>query len=106
MDLEKVRHYCLSKAGTTEGFPFGENTLVFKAGGKMFCLAILSQPVKLNLKCDPEIAAELREKYSSVLPGYHMNKIHWNTILLDGSIPDSELLRWIDHSYDLITGKH
>jgi predicted DNA-binding protein (MmcQ/YjbR family) len=105
MDLEKIRKYCLKKAGVTEGFPFGEEMLVFKAGGKMFCLAALSHPATLNLKCDPEKAVQLREKYDSVAPGYHMNKTHWNTVTLDGSIPDSEVLSWIDDSYNLILAK-
>jgi predicted DNA-binding protein (MmcQ/YjbR family) len=102
MDIEKVRKSCLKKKGVTEGFPFGDDTLVFKVMNKMFCLLNLVPPCSLNLKCDPETAVELREKYSSVTPGYHMNKIHWNTVLLDSSIPDKEILSWIDNSYELI----
>ncbi|MCX6169207.1 MAG: MmcQ/YjbR family DNA-binding protein [Ignavibacteriales bacterium] len=102
MDIEKVRNYCIKKKMTSEGFPFGEEVLVFKVMNKMFCLANLTPPYTINLKCDPEYAVELREKYSAVTAGYHMNKIHWNTIFLDGSIPDKEILSWIDHSYELI----
>ncbi|MEW5844350.1 MAG: MmcQ/YjbR family DNA-binding protein [Bacteroidota bacterium] len=102
MDIEKVRKHCLKKSAVTEGFPFNEDTLVFKVQGKMFCLAILNSPFSINLKCDPEFAIELRERYNSVTPGYHMNKTHWNTIMLDGSIADKEILSWIDHSYDLV----
>ncbi|MBA4406234.1 MmcQ-like protein [bacterium] len=102
MDIEKVRKYCLKKKKTTEGFPFGEDVLVFKVMNKMFCLANLTPPLTINIKCDPELAVELREKYDSVTPGYHMNKTHWNTISLDGSVQDREILKWIDHSYELI----
>jgi predicted DNA-binding protein (MmcQ/YjbR family) len=102
MDIEKVRKYCLKLKGTMESFPFGEDALVFKVANKMFCLAILNHPPKINLKCEPELAVELREKYDAVTPGYHMNKTHWNTISLDGSVPDKEILGWIYHSYDLI----
>jgi predicted DNA-binding protein (MmcQ/YjbR family) len=70
--------------------------------GKMFLLASLSYPISINIKCEPEKAIELRERYSSVTPGYHMNKTHWNTVLLDGSIPDKDILSWIDESYDLV----
>jgi predicted DNA-binding protein (MmcQ/YjbR family) len=102
MNIEKVRLYCLKKEFVTESFPFNEVTLVFKVMNKIFCLAILTPPHLINLKCDPELAVELREKYEAVSPGYHMNKTHWNTIMLDGSIPDKLIKSWIDHSYDLI----
>ena len=102
MDIEKVRNYCLKKKKTTEGFPFGEEVLVFKVMNKMFCLVNLDHPYTINLKCNPEYAVELREKYSAVTPGYHMNKTHWNTITLDGSIPDKEILCWIDNSYEIV----
>ena len=103
MNSETLRDYCITKVGVTESFPFGGDTLVFKVGGKMFALlATDSQPVTINLKCDPERALELREEYDAVKPGYHMNKTHWNTITLDGSIRNSEVQEWIDHSYDLI----
>ena len=106
MNIETIREYCISKKGATEGLPFGEDTLVFKAGKKIFALANLDGDLSINLKCDPALAIELRERYSSVIPGYHMNKKHWNTIYLDGTIPDKEVFSWIDHSYELITGKH
>ncbi len=102
MDIEKVRKYCLKKSYVTEGFPFGGNVLVFKVKNKMFCLMDLNPPNYVNLKCDPELAVELREKYSAVTPGYHMNKIHWNSVVFDGTIPDKEILKWIDQSYELI----
>jgi predicted DNA-binding protein (MmcQ/YjbR family) len=102
MDIEKIRDHCMAKPGVTEGFPFGEDTLVFKIKGKIFALANLSGELSLNLKCDPALALELRERYSSVIPGYHMNKKHWNTIAIDGTVPDKELLSWIDHSYNLV----
>jgi predicted DNA-binding protein (MmcQ/YjbR family) len=106
MNVETIREYCISKKGATEGFPFGEDTLVFKAGGKIFALVSLDDDLSINLKCDPAFALELRERHSSVTPGYHMNKKHWNTVLLDGTVPDKEVFSWIDHSFDLITGKH
>jgi predicted DNA-binding protein (MmcQ/YjbR family) len=105
MNIELLRDYCLSKPGVTESFPFGEETLVFKVYGKIFALANLEGDPTLNLKCDPSLALDLRERFASVLPGYHMNKKHWNTILLDGSIPDREVFSWIDHSYELVSGK-
>jgi predicted DNA-binding protein (MmcQ/YjbR family) len=104
MNLEEVRTHCLKKKGKiTEGFPFGEGALVFKVHGKMFLLAALdAHPVTLNLKCDPELAIELRERYEGVTPGYHMNKKFWNTVKMDGSIPRQELCRMIDHSYEMV----
>lgn len=103
MDLEQARLYCLSKIGTEEGFPFGPETLVFKVAGKIFALMGLeSENPGMNLKCDPHLAIELRERYSDVKPGYHMNKNHWNTVMLEGSISDSELKKMIDHSYQLV----
>jgi predicted DNA-binding protein (MmcQ/YjbR family) len=102
MNVEIIREYCISKRGASESFPFGEDTLVFKAGGKIFALLNLNGDLSINLKCDPAYAIELRERHSSVTPGYHMNKKHWNTILLDGSVPDSELFSWIDRSYNLV----
>ena len=106
MNIETIREFCISKKGATEGFPFGEDTLVFKADGKIFALVNLDGELSINLKCDPEVALELRERYASVTPGYHMNKKHWNTINLDGTVPDKEVFSWIDHSYDLIIRKH
>jgi predicted DNA-binding protein (MmcQ/YjbR family) len=107
MNVESLREYCLRKAKVTESLPFGDDTLVFKAGGKIFALVNLEGDLSINLKCDPIYAIELRERYRAVTPGYHMNKTHWNTIYIDGSIPDHEIFKWIDHSYDLvISGKH
>ena len=105
MNIETIREFCIAKKGASEGFPFGEDTLVFKAGEKIFALVNLDGDLSINLKCDPVFAIELRERHSSVTPGYHMNKKHWNTIYLDGTIPDKEVFSWIDHSYELITGK-
>jgi predicted DNA-binding protein (MmcQ/YjbR family) len=105
MDIETLREYCISKKGVTESFPFGEDTLVFKVTRKIFALVNLDGDLSINIKCDPLLAIELRERYSSVTPGYHMNKKHWNTVLLDGSVPDKEVLLWIDHSYGLVAGK-
>lgn len=102
MDIEKLREYCLSKKRVDETFPFGEDTLVFKVCGKMFALTSLSEPDRVSLKCEPEIALELRERYPAVKPGYHMSKKHWNTILFDGSIPEQLILDWIDHSYERV----
>jgi predicted DNA-binding protein (MmcQ/YjbR family) len=102
MNIEIIRDYCISKKGVTESLPFGDDTLVFKRAGKIFVLANLDGDLSINLKCDPAFALELREKYASVIPGYHMNKKHWNTVLVDGSIPDKEILEWIDQSYDLV----
>ncbi len=105
MDIVTLREYCISKKGSTETFPFGDDTLVFKAKDKIFALVNLDGDLSINLKCDPALAIELRERYSSVTPGYHMNKKHWNTVMLNGSVPDKEVFAWIDHSYDLIVGK-
>ena len=102
MDLEKIRGYCLKKKGVNETLPFNEDTPVYKVMGKMFLLSNLTPPVSINIKCDPELAVELREKYEAVSPGFHMNKLHWNTVLLDGSIPDKYIYEWIDLSYNLI----
>ncbi len=105
MNNESVREYCLKKKDVTESFPFDETTLVFKVKSKMFILLNLDEDPFMNLKCDPEEALTLRESYEAVLPGYHMNKTHWNTILLNGSIPASLLKKWIDDSYDLVVKK-
>jgi predicted DNA-binding protein (MmcQ/YjbR family) len=106
LTLDALREYCLRKSGkVTEGFPFGEDILVFKIQKKIFLLLPLDvHPQTMNLKCDPERAIELRERYDAVQPGYHMNKKHWNTVVLDGSIPPQELRAMIDHSYDLVSG--
>ncbi len=105
MNVETLRQYCLSKEETSEDFPFDEETLVLRVRGKIFALtSINSRPLTVNLKCDPELAVELREKYEGVQPGYHMNKKHWNTVILDGTIPTKEVLAMIDHSYDQVAG--
>ena len=105
MNIESLREYCISKKNATESFPFGNDTLVFKTGGRIFALVNLDGDLSINLKCEPSFAIDLRERYSSVLPGYHMNKKHWNTVQLDGSIPEKEIFSWIDHSYERVIGK-
>jgi len=102
MDLEGVRNYCLKLKASNESFPFNEETLVFKVLNKIFCLTNLNPPLSINLKCDPEQALELREEYEAVKPGYHMNKNHWNTVELDGSIRDEVVKEWINNSYNLV----
>jgi len=102
MDIEAFRTYCLSKKAVTEELPFDENTLVFKVMNKMFALTDIELFESVNLKCVPDRALELREQYEAVLPGYHMNKKHWNTVMMDGSVPDKLIMQWIDHSYDLV----
>lgn len=103
MNIEELRDYCIAKKGVEESFPFDNETLVFKVMGKIFLLTgITSQPLRFNVKCEPEKAIELRAKYSCIMPGYHMNKQHWNTITCDGSVNDKLLKEWIDESYFLI----
>ena len=103
MKFESLREYLLNKGGGCEDFPFGPTVIVFKVMDKMFALIPLDKKLlRINLKCDPELALHLRAKYNAVQPGYHMNKKHWNTIILDGSIPDDELSAMIDDSYDLV----
>lgn len=105
MQVDTFRDYCLGKAGVIEDTPFGEEHLVFKVGGKMFALLSLDEvPSSANLKCDPDRALELRDRYEEVQPGYHMNKKHWNTVEISGGIPETELRKMIDHSYDLVVG--
>src|SRR6188474_2382692 len=104
MNIETLREYCLNKAGTEETLPFGPNTLVYKINGKVFLIAGLDEtPLSFNVKCDPDRAIELREEFPCVLPGYHMNKKHWNTIIVDGSVSSKQLKDWIDHSYELVS---
>ena len=101
MNIEDLRDYCLQKPAVTESFPFGEDTLVFKVGDKIFLLTGL-EGHSFNAKCDPELAVELREQHDEVQPGYHMNKKHWNTIQTDGSLTNKQLRDMIDHSYNLV----
>lgn len=103
MDPENVREYCLSKRGVDEGFPFDESTLVFKVGDKMFCLMALERvPMSINVKCDPDKAEDLRAHFDGVEPGYHMNKKHWNTVILESDVTADDVRGWIDVSYQLV----
>lgn len=106
MNIEELREYALSLKDVTEGFPFGEDTLVFKVNGKVFLLTSLtSDPLSFNVKCDPDDAIELRERYDCVLPGYHMNKKHWNTILVEGTFTKKQLEEFVRESYELVLKK-
>jgi predicted DNA-binding protein (MmcQ/YjbR family) len=103
MNIEELRDYCMSKKGVEETLPFGPETLVFKVMDKAFLLTGFdSKPLQFNVKCDPEKAIELRERHTCVLPGYHMNKKHWNTIIADGSVNNKLLEEWITDSYNLV----
>lgn len=104
LTLDDIRSYCRRKPGhVTESMPFGDDVLVFKVKGKIFLLAnLVRMPFQINVKSDPELAVEWRERFEGVTPGYHMNKRHWNTVLLDGSVPASEIYRMIDHSFELV----
>jgi predicted DNA-binding protein (MmcQ/YjbR family) len=106
MNIQQLYEFCLSKKGVTEHFPFDEDTLVFKVGGKMFCLTSLKDWEKgapsLNLKCEPEKAEELRAEYQAINPGYHMSKIHWNTIDFNSDVDDKMMRELVGHSYDLV----
>jgi len=104
MNIEDYRAYCLAKKGVTESFPFDEQTLVFKVMGKMFALCGLEHhPTRINLKCDPEYAIQLREEYDGLItPGYHMSNKHWNTVHIEQTIPDNLIRELIDHSYELV----
>ena len=103
MNIETLRAYCLAKPAVEETLPFGPDTLVFKVAGKVFLLTGLdSDPLSFNVKCDPDLAVELRERYDAVKPGYHMNKKHWNTVTVDGSVSGKLIREWIDHSYELV----
>lgn len=106
MNIQQLYEFCQSKKGVTEHFPFDSDTLVFKVGGKMFCLTSLSEWEKgtpsLNLKCDSNVAIELREKFDGITPGYHMSKIHWNTVKINEDVPDKKVLHLINHSYELV----
>lgn len=103
MTLEEVHAACAGRPGAVETYPFGPNTAVYKVGGKMFALVPRSaDPPSVSLKCDPEWSEVLRNAYPAVRPGYHLNKKHWNTIVLDGSVPDDEVEELIRHSYELV----
>jgi predicted DNA-binding protein (MmcQ/YjbR family) len=102
MDIESYRDFCITLPQVTESFPFNETILVFKVGEKIFALSDVENFTSINVKCEPELAISLREEYPAVQPGYHMNKQHWNTIVLDGSVSDQMIYNWIKHSYDLI----
>ena len=108
MDIESLRAYVLNKDAVTEGFLFGETVIVYKVNEKMFLLVPLdTQPLQFNAKCDPDLAMELREQYpSAILPGYHMNKKHWNTVIVDGTLSNKQLLQMIDDSYALVNAKN
>jgi predicted DNA-binding protein (MmcQ/YjbR family) len=100
---DELRAYCLSMREAVEDFPFGDEVSVFKVAGRMFALSTLgARPLAVNLKCDPDLAVELRRQYDAVRPGYHQNKRHWNTVALDGTVPDEEVYDMIDDSYDLV----
>ena len=105
MNIEELRLYCLSKKAVSESFPFDEETLVFKVMDKMFLLTNIEGELRMNVKCEEELAIELREEFAAVLPGYHMNKRYWNTVVIDGSISDDQLKQWIDKSYQLVIEK-
>ena len=102
MNIEDFRDYCLAKPGVTEEAPFGPETLVFKVGGKIFALTDIDTFSSINLKCDPERAADLREAHDYVLPGFHTNKKHWNTVLIGAGTAETQLRELIDHSYGLV----
>ena len=102
MNIEAFREYCLAKPGVTESFPFDAETLVFKVGGKMFALIGLEHAHEANLKCDPERALQLRMDWEEIRPGYHMSKLHWNTVSFTGRLSHSLILELIDHSYELV----
>ena len=103
MDIEQLREYCLTKPEAEECFPFGPETLVYKVNGKIFLLASIDkQPLQFNVKCDPDKAIDLRERYASVIPGYHMNKKLWNTIIIDGTLSSNQLREFVDDSYTMV----
>lgn len=105
MNIEELREYCLSLKGVTEGFPFDESTLVFKVAGKIFCMTDLVDDFSINLKNDPKKNIELREHFRAIKPGYHMNKQHWNTVEVDGSISDEMIKNLVNESYALVVRK-
>lgn len=105
MNIEELRYYCLAKKATTESFPFDDKVLVFKVANKMFALINVEEGSSVNLKCDPQKAIELREAHQEIIPGYHMSKVHWNTVSLLGGLSSSFIQDLIDHSYDLVVSK-
>ena len=106
MNIEDLRLYALSLPGVEEGFPFGANVIVFKINNKIFLLLPLNaEGLRFNVKCNPDYAIELREQYSSIQPGYHMNKKHWNTIFVDGSLSSRQIKEFIKESYNLVNKK-
>ena len=105
MDFEIIRNYSLNKPGTSEDLPFDEHTLVIRVASKIFIILPLDTPDRINLKCDPELAIEYREKYSGVVPGFHMNKKHWNTVYINEDVKPNEILKMIDNSYEIIAAK-
>lgn len=105
MDIEALREYCLRKPYTTEETPFGPDTLVFKVYGKLFCAFNIQTFESVNLKCDPEYAIELRAEFAGVEPGFHMNKKHWNTIRFDTDVSPQQILRLVDHSFEMVVKK-
>ena len=102
---EDLRQHCLNQVGAVEEFPFGPQAQVYKVMGRMFALLPVDEPLSISLKCDPTLAEILRENYPAVQPGYYLNKQHWNTVTVDGSIPDEEIWDMIDDSYDLVVKK-
>jgi predicted DNA-binding protein (MmcQ/YjbR family) len=106
MDIEQLRQYAINKPDAEETLPFGPETLVFKVNGKVFLLLSLdSEPLQFNVKCNPDDAIELRERYTAVIPGYHMNKKHWNTIIINGELSAKQIFSFIDDSYNLVKPK-
>ena len=106
MDRSELRDHCLSFTGAEEAFPFGPQTSVFKVAGKMFALSQLeAQSLRVSVKCEPDLAEALRGAHAAVLPGYHLNKRHWNTVIIDGSLPDDAIRDMIEDSYDLVVTK-
>ena len=106
MNVEEIREYAISKPDVEESFPFGPETLVFKIAGKVFLLMGLeNDPLQFNVKCDPDRAIELRDEYECIVPGYHMNKKHWNSVIIDGTLTNKKIKEQIDHSYDLVKPK-
>ena len=103
MNIEQIREYCINKKGVTESFPFNDTALVFKVMNKMYALLDLSEEARgISLKCDPELAIELRARYPEVTPAWHFNKVHWNGVDINGNVPDDQLTEWIDHSYAIV----